>query len=95
MTDMDVSSQLGAILELAESLGITIRRGPAAGDSSEHPGGALVRLKDKDILFLDPTASPTDQIDVAISALRNKREQLEGIFVPPQIRELIESDDQH
>lgn len=93
MTDMDVSSQLAALLELAESLGITIRRAPAAGDSSEHPGGALVRLKDKDILFLDPTASPADQISVAASALRTRRQQLDGIFVSPQIRELIESEE--
>lgn len=93
MTDMDVSSQLASLLELAESLGITIRRAPAVGDSSEHPGGAMVRLKDKDILFLDPTASPADQISVAASALRTRREQLDGMFVPPQLRELIEASD--
>ena len=89
---MDVSSQLGVLLELAESLGITIRRAPAADESGEHPGGALVRLKGRDILFLDPMASPADQISVAAAALRGKYDQLQEKFIPPQIRDLIEQD---
>ncbi len=90
---MELSSQLRALLELAESLGITIRRAPAADDRPAHPGGALVRLRGQEILFWDPTASPADQINVVAAALRDKRQQLENRFIPPEIRQLIEHAD--
>ena len=86
---MDAARQLGALLNLIESLGITIRRAPAAGDGEDHPGGALVRLKGKQILFLDPTASLADQISAAAAALRG-RPELEDRFLPPEIRAAIE-----
>ena len=61
---MDLYQQLESLLELASEVGITLRRlaGPAAG--AEYPGGALVRLRGKDVLFLDSTAAIADQLAV-------------------------------
>ena len=84
---MPLQRQIAALMELAESMGIAVRRAPAMG--SEHPGGALVRLKGKDILFLDPTAPSGDQLEVAAAALRG-RPELADRFLPPEIRELLE-----
>jgi hypothetical protein len=86
---MEGQSKLAALIDLAEQVGITIRRVPSAGESAEHPGGALVRLKGKEVIFLDPTAPLGDQIAVVASALRG-RSEVEGRFLPPEIRQAIE-----
>ena len=86
---MDPSAKLAALLELAESLGIEVRSAPTAGDSALHGGGALVRLKGREILFLDPAAAVCDQIAAAAAALRG-RSEIEGKFLPPAIRELLD-----
>jgi hypothetical protein len=87
---MDEHAQLRALLDLAESIGIEVRRAPPGeAPSGERPGGALVRLRDREILFLDPAASPADRIAVAAAALAG-RSRLEDVFLPPEIRERIE-----
>jgi hypothetical protein len=88
---MDDLSRLGALIDLAEQLGIVIRRAPAAMESSEHPGGAQVRLHGKDMLFLNPAAPVTDQINVAAEALRGRAE-LADQFIPPELRDLLDND---
>jgi len=86
---MDELTKLSTLIDLAEQLGFIVRRAPA-GDGGEHPGGALVRLGKKEMLFLDPTASTADQINVVAAALKD-RPQLQDKFLPPEIREAIES----
>lgn len=94
---MDEYEQLRYLLDLAESVGIDIRRAPTAvaaetpGGGSDHPGGALVKLKGKEILFLDPAASVADRIAVVAAALTG-RADLQDRYLPPRIRDLIERD---
>ncbi len=85
---MEPHQQLGALIDLAEDLGMVIRSAPG-GDTAGHPGGAYVRFKGKEIIFLDPAAAVTDQIAVIAGALRGRAE-LEGQFLPPELRELID-----
>ena len=85
---MDELTILSTLIELAEQAGMTVRRAPA-GEWSEHPGGAYVRLGKKQLLFLDPLALTADQINVAASALQGRKE-LEDQFLPPEIRQRIE-----
>lgn len=92
---MDEHAKLRSLLDIAESLGMRIRRAPsgteldAAAGGAEHPGGALVRLRDHEMLFLDPTASVADRIAVVAAALAGRAE-IEQMYLPPEIRELIE-----
>lgn len=88
---MDELSKLTALLELAEKVGIIVRQAPAS-DSSEHPGGALIRLGRREMLFLDPSAPTGDQLGAAAAALRG-RPELEEMFLPPDIRELLETNE--
>lgn len=88
---MEPHAKLSVLLDLAEELGIVIRRVPAASESPEHPGGAFVRLRGREILFLDPTAAASDQIAVVAAALRGRRE-IEDRFLPPEIRQLIDEE---
>lgn len=85
---MDEYAQLRGLLELVEAVGIEIRRAPALSGSGQ-PGGALVRLRGREVLFVDPSASVADRIAVAASTLRG-REALERMYLPPAIRALIE-----
>ena len=86
---MDIQEQLAALLDLAESLGMQIRHAPAGRDGGDHPGGAMVRLKGREILFLDDTAAPADQVAVLAAALANKKE-LQDVFLPPEIRQILD-----
>ena len=86
---MDSYAQLEALLDLAEQAGVTVRQ-MAGMAESDHPGGALVRLKDVEVLFLDPAAPVADQLAVAARALRG-REEMAGRFIPPELRDLIEA----
>ena len=87
---MHQDSQLRMLLDLAEQIGLEVRRVPGSSSGSEHPGGAMVRLKGREILFLDPAAAPSDQIGVLAGAMRN-RPAIEDRFLPPEIRELIDA----
>ena len=87
---MDIADQLNALIELAESLKIPVRRVPLGGDSADHPGGAMVRLKGEAVLFLDSAAAPEDQLAAVAAALRG-REELRDRFLLPEIRRLLDS----
>ncbi len=88
MNTVDAVTQLESLLDLADDVGLAVRRVPGGADT-DHPGGALVRLRDREVLFLDPDASVADQLAVAAGALRG-RPQLDERYLPPELRELIE-----
>ncbi len=87
---MDEYSQLAFLVDLAESLGFEVRQAARQVDSAESRGGALVRLKGREILFIDPGASPIEQIAVVARALRDRPEIAE-MYLPPQIRRAMEA----
>lgn len=87
---MDSASQLAALLDLAERMGIAVRRAPASAmESAEHPGGAWVRLRGKEMLFLNPVAPTVDQISAVVEVLKDRPELAEQ-FLPPDLRALLE-----
>jgi hypothetical protein len=85
---MDETAKLSELVDLAESIGLSVRTVPPGADAT-HIGGALVRLKGKEIIFLDPDAAVADQISVIAEALRG-RSELEGMFLTPEIRQAID-----
>lgn len=85
---MDAYTTLETLVELAQQLGMTIRRASGMAET-DHPGGALVRIRDQHVVFLDPTAAPADQADVLVRALTG-RPELEHMYLPPEIRDLLE-----
>jgi hypothetical protein len=87
---MDIEEKLSALITLAESSGIFVRRVASAGGEGPRRGGDLVRLKGKEILFLDESASLADQADAVASALAGRGQQLESRYLPPEIRQAID-----
>jgi len=86
---MDEERKLRVLLDLAESLGIEVRRGPARGAGWDAKGGSLGRRRHREMLFLDDTASIAVQI-AAVAAALARRSEIEQIFLPPEIRETID-----
>lgn len=78
-------------MDLAESLAMSIRWVPGSGDSDGRAGGAAVRLRGRTVIFLDPLAGVADQVGVLAEALRG-RDQIEGMYLPPEIRRTIDGD---
>lgn len=75
---------LDQAIAAVEKLGYSVRREWLAGGQ----GGACV-LKGKKMLFLDLTASPTDQLDQVLSALRRDPE-LVKVKLPKALKKVIE-----
>jgi len=84
---MDAQEQLAALRELAHGLGIEVRC-VAIGNSDDN-GGACIRLKGKEILFLNSASNVAEQVSVLAGALAG-RAQLDDRFLPPDIRMLLE-----
>ncbi len=85
---MDSQTLLSTLLDLAQGMGIAVRPMPAAMESGSQ-GGSLVRLKGKEIFFLDGSALVADQI-AALAAVLKDRPQLKDRFLPPEVREMLE-----
>ncbi|MBS3821029.1 MAG: hypothetical protein GVY16_11545 [Planctomycetes bacterium] len=87
---MDAHAKLRELLDLAESLGLEVRRVSGVSRSEDRPGGALVRVRGREVLFLDPTAPTGEQLAVVIDALRGRSELAEQ-WLPPAIRDLLDN----
>jgi len=68
--------------ELAEKLDIAISY------SSMESDGGLCRIKNRRMILVNTRLSTPERIEVIAAAL--PREELEGVFVPPSVREVIE-----
>ena len=81
---MDELAQLDVLAEIAERLGVRVRREPIDGTS-----GGLCRIRGEQILFIDTLADAATRVDRCLEALA----RLPGIdehYVRPDIRERIE-----
>ena len=86
---MDHERKLAVLTDLAESLGFSVRLVGGWSDSANHPGGAVVRLKGRDVIFLNPLAGVADRISVLAEALRGRAE-IEEMYLPPEVRDAID-----
>jgi len=83
---MDDHITLSLLEELADRLGIPIRY-EIIKDELTGPGG-LCRVNGEFILIIDSTAAAKEKIQIMTEALR--RFDLDGIYVRPALRELLE-----
>lgn len=81
MNSYDLQERL---VELVSQLGISIRRADLGG-----AGGSLVRLRGKDVLFLDTSADPDDQLQRLAPEVA-RLPGLDNIYILPELRELLE-----
>ncbi len=80
---MDVYALVEQLELLAERLGVAVRF-----ESIEGPGG-LCRIKGEQVLFVNKDLDADDQALVMGAAL--SRLDIDSVFMPPQVRELLEA----
>lgn len=89
---MDEPTKLFELMDLAQDVGLEVRQVPGSGEPDTHPGGAVIRLKGKAVVFLDPSAALPEQIEVLARALRSQP-SLQQRFVQPEIRQILDQAD--
>jgi hypothetical protein len=82
---VELENRVESLLSLAEQLGISIRRELLGGD-----GGGLCSLRGERVLFLDTSADPETQYERTLNGLAGL-EELDDLYVIPEIREEIEA----
>lgn len=80
---------LGHLKELAEKLGIKVRREGLNAEEATA-GGGLCRLKGEYLLIVDASAPAADQIRLMVRAI--KQFPLGDVYIRPAVRELLEGE---
>ena len=80
---VDADKLLEHLVELAEGLGVEVRRVDLGGG-----GGSLVRLRDKHVMFVDTSAHADDQLP-RLAADLAQCSDLQNVYMLPELRELI------
>ncbi|MBW2148070.1 MAG: hypothetical protein JRG73_07300 [Deltaproteobacteria bacterium] len=80
------------LINLAEKLDIQVRF-EKVGDEEISSKGGHCRLKNQRLLIVDNRLSLPEKIRLFIDALR--QQDLEGLYVPPLIRRMIEGEEKH
>ena len=89
---MEDAALLAALIDLAEELGLPVRRLPpdAAFDEVGPSGSGLCTLRGQRMVWLAPSDPPERQVEVLARALREHAgDSLEMRFLPPAIRERL------
>lgn len=74
---------------LAERLGVKVREENLLREAGYHTRSGMCRVKGEDVLFVDRTLPPGDRVEVLVEEL--SRRDLQGIYVSPALRRLLES----
>jgi hypothetical protein len=82
---MDAGDLLTALLDLAQELGIAVR----TVETGSGRAASLVRLKGREVLFVDCSADLDDRIEAVAAALW-ERPELADRFLLPEVRAAIE-----
>ena len=80
---MDEQGLLSELLDLAEELGVEVRRDFLGGE-----GGGICRLRGKWVLFVDSDASVAEQVSRTAEALAGQV-GLEDRYILPQVRDIL------
>lgn len=83
---MDVQKQLHELEEVAKALKVRVSYDPMSGPT-QGGGGGLCKVRGEYRIIIDKRLRPSDRIRVLADALRGF--DTEGIFVSPQVRELL------
>jgi len=81
---MDASELLRQLCDSLTRSGLTVRQERLGGD-----GGGICKMRGQYTLFIDLDADPETQLQRSVECL-NLLPNLDGIYLPPQIREKID-----
>jgi len=81
---MDGQELMAALLEVAERAGLEVRQAALSGE-----GGGVCTVRGRRILFVDVLADTGEQLARTAAALAELPE-LDGLYVVPQVRQLLD-----
>ena len=81
---MEAEALLSELLDVAERLGIEVRRAYLGGE-----GGGLCRLRGKEVLFVDVSAGVAEQV-AETAAVMAGLERVQECYLLPEVREALE-----
>ena len=82
---MDLQRRMIALLELADRLGVEVRRTPLGGE-----GGGICTLKGRKVLFVDSSADLATQCQRTLTDFAQLPE-IDSTYVVPELREEIDA----
>ncbi|MDD3473848.1 MAG: hypothetical protein PHS86_13785 [Syntrophaceae bacterium] len=85
---MNDNSLLEHLEELASRLGVTLREENLSA-SGHHSGGGYCKVHGQNIIFINKRDSRQRKIRILARSLN--KFNLEGVFVPPAVRRIIET----
>jgi hypothetical protein len=86
---VDLASKLGALERALTRMGIRLREEELPDEA--HIDGGLCKVSDELVLYVSPTAPPWRRAEVLLDALRRLPHR--DIWLPPEIRSLLQSQD--
>ena len=92
MSGRSESQMLRLVDELSEAAarsGLEVRRERLLREVGYRARGGACRLRDKDLLIIDPNQPPSEQLDILVEALRNR--DLEAQYLSPAARRILQA----
>ena len=88
MAAMDLNKVMSELLEAARAAGVSVRElRDAAGEPK--PRSALVRVRGRRVLFLDPALPEDERLRLVVESLKGL--SLDDVYLSPMSRSLLES----
>jgi hypothetical protein len=92
MSDRRESRLQRLVDELAEAAtraGLEVRRERLLREIGYRARGGACRLREKDLVIIDPNQPPNEQLDVLVEALRTR--DLEALYLSPAARRMLQA----
>ncbi len=92
MSERSESKAARLVEELAQAAtraGLEVRRERLLREIGYRARGGACRLRDKDLVILDPNQPPGEQLEVLVEALRDR--DLESLYLSPAARRIFSS----
>jgi hypothetical protein len=77
------------LAEVAARTGLEVRRERLLREVGYRARGGACRLREKDLVIIDPNQPPGEQLEVLIEALRTR--DLESLYLSPAARRMLQA----
>jgi hypothetical protein len=77
------------LAEVAARAGLEVRRERLLREIGYRARGGACRLREKDLVIIDPNQPPNEQLDVLVEALRAR--DLEALYLSPAARRMLQA----
>src|SRR5271155_1509717 len=84
-----LASMVEELTQAAERVGLQVRRERLLREIGYRARGGACRLREKDLVIIDPNQPPNEQLDVLVEALRTR--DLEALYLSPAARRMLQT----